>query len=55
MWFCDVKRPQLKQQHPGISSQQMALQLGQLWKQESEEGKKQYYQQVGADWLRGML
>ncbi len=49
MWYCQAKRPALKQQHPGMSITELGSLLGQMWNQETKAGKKEYFAQVTGD------
>lgn len=40
IFYCNAKRDDVKREFPGLSVAQVGKALGQMWKSETEEGKK---------------
>jgi HMG (high mobility group) box len=52
MFFCDKKRPQIKEANPGIKATEIAKLLGQSWKEATPESKAKYTKKADADKVR---
>ncbi|EAY08175.1 HMG box family protein [Trichomonas vaginalis G3] len=49
IFFCQEKRPQVKEENPGIAFGDIAKKLGEMWKNLSEEEKKPYMEMAEKD------